>query len=120
MNRTPAAAPPAEQAEAATLEEAGALRADVLVACTGLDEDNLVISLLARRHLDIPRVVALVNDDANHWVFGEPWGVDAAVSAAAALVALIEKTPGPGGAGRQDGAGSAEPDPVGGAGWRRG
>ena len=79
---------------ASTLEAAGALRADVLVACTGLDDDNLVISLLARRHLEIPRVVARVNDDANHWLFDESWGVDAAISAASALVALIEEAAG--------------------------
>jgi trk system potassium uptake protein TrkA len=91
---------PGNACAARTLEEAGALRADVLVACTGLDEDNLVISLLARRHLEIPRVVALVNDDASRWLFGEPWGVDAAISAASALVALIGEAA-PAGAGRR-------------------
>ncbi|MDA8302890.1 MAG: NAD-binding protein [Actinomycetota bacterium] len=81
---------------ATTLETAGALRADVLVACTGSDEENLVISVLAKRHLEVPRVVARVNDDANRWLFEDSWGVDAAVSQASALVALIEEATGSG------------------------
>jgi trk system potassium uptake protein TrkA len=76
---------------AATLEVAGALRADVLVACTERDEENLVICFLAKRHLEIPRVVARINDDANRWLFDNFWGVDAAISSAGALVALIEE-----------------------------
>ena len=77
-----------------TLEEAGALRADVLVACTGRDDENLVISLLARRRLEVPRVVARVNDEAHRWLFDETWGVDAAVSSAGSLVNLIEEATG--------------------------
>jgi len=73
------------------LESAGALRADVMAALTGRDEDNLVISLLARRRCHVPQVVARVNDPGNRWLFGEAWGVDAAVSASAALVSLIEE-----------------------------
>ncbi|HET9082353.1 MAG TPA: NAD-binding protein [Trebonia sp.] len=76
------------------LEAAGALHADVLVACTGRDEDNLVISLLARRRFEIPRIVATVRDDANRWLFDASWGVDAAISAASALVNLIEEATG--------------------------
>lgn len=76
------------------LEAAGALRADVLVVCTGLDEDNLIVSLLARRRFEIPRVVATVRDDANRWLFDASWGVDAAISAASALVTLIEEATG--------------------------
>ena len=73
---------------AETLETAGALGADVLVACTDRDEENLVISVLAKRHLEIPRVVARINDDVDRWLFDDAWGVDAAVSQAAALVAV--------------------------------
>jgi trk system potassium uptake protein TrkA len=76
------------------LEAAGALHADVLVACTGLDEENLIISVLARRHFEIPRIVATVRDDANRWLFGTDWGVDAAISSASALVTLIEEATG--------------------------
>ncbi len=76
------------------LEAAGALHADVLVACTGLDEENLIISVLARRRFEIPRIVATVRDDANRWLFGADWGVDAAISSASALVTLIEEATG--------------------------
>jgi trk system potassium uptake protein len=76
------------------LEAAGALHADVLVACTGLDEENLIISVLARHRFEIPRIVATVRDDANRWLFGAAWGVDAAISSASALVTLIEEATG--------------------------
>ncbi len=76
------------------LEAAGALHAEVLVACTGNDEDNLLISLLGRRHFEIPRIVATVRDDANRWLFDASWGVDAAISTASALVSLIEEATG--------------------------
>lgn len=76
------------------LEAAGALHADVLVACTGVDEDNLIVAMLARRRFEIPRIVATVRDDANRWLFGADWGIDAAVSAASALVAFIEEATG--------------------------
>ena len=74
-----------------TLEAAGALRADVLVACTRSDEDNLVISLLAKKHFDVPRVIARVNDPANESLFDESWGVDALVSPSTALVMMIRQ-----------------------------
>ncbi len=77
-----------------TLEEAGALRADVLVACTGHDAEILVIAPLARRHLEIRRVVARVNNERHRWLFDETWGVDAAISSAISLVHLIEKATG--------------------------
>lgn len=76
------------------LEAAGALHADVLVACTGRDEDNLVISVMARRHFEIGRVVATVRDDTNRWLFDQGWGIDAAISSASALVGLIEEATG--------------------------
>lgn len=75
-----------------TLEAAGALRADVLVACTQSDEDNLVISLLAKKHFSIASVIARVNDPANEELFSQSWGVDALVSPATALVSMIRQT----------------------------
>ncbi|MBV8159689.1 MAG: TrkA family potassium uptake protein [Acidimicrobiia bacterium] len=80
--------------EPTVLEEAGALKADVLVATTGDDEDNLVISLLAKRHFDVPRVVARVNYPENHWLFNDRWGVDVAVSASSTLMSLIQEATG--------------------------
>jgi len=51
------------------LEKAGILRADVVVAATSDDEDNLVIALLAHKEFEVPRVVARVNDPRNSWLF---------------------------------------------------
>jgi len=73
----------------ATLEAAGALKADVLLAVTKSDEDNLVISLLGKRRCGVPKVIARVNDPANEALFGATWGVDAVVSPATALVEMI-------------------------------
>ena len=52
----------------------------MVVAATGDDEDNLVISLLAKQEFAVPRVVARVNHPKNEWLFNENWGVDVSVS----------------------------------------
>ncbi|MDX3633406.1 TrkA family potassium uptake protein [Streptomyces europaeiscabiei] len=76
------------------LEHAGALTADLVIAATGNDEDNLVISLLAKRQFTVPRVAARVNDTENTWLFDQNWGVDTAVPAATPLISLIEEATG--------------------------
>ena len=65
--------------------------ADVLAAVTGDDEDNLVISLLAKQEFAVPRVIARVNNPKNHWMFNESWGVDVAVSTPHLLTSLVEE-----------------------------
>jgi trk system potassium uptake protein TrkA len=80
--------------EPAVLERAGALAADLLVAATGDDEDNLVIALLAKRQFGVERVVSRVNDADNAWLFDERWGVDVALPSAGPLIALIEEAAG--------------------------
>ncbi|MGK3940991.1 TrkA family potassium uptake protein [Streptomyces caeruleatus] len=80
--------------EPALLEHSGALTADLVIATTGDDEDNLVISLLAKRQFSVPRVAARVNDADNAWLFDERWGVDVAVPAATPLISLIEEATG--------------------------
>jgi trk/ktr system potassium uptake protein len=64
---------------------------DVVVAATGDDEDNLVISLLAKQEFAVPRVVARVNHPSNQWLFNEAWGVDVSVSTPHLLTALVEE-----------------------------
>ncbi|MFK4148901.1 potassium channel family protein [Streptomyces sp. NPDC004065] len=76
------------------LEQAGALACDLVVATTGRDEDNLVISLLAKRRFGVGRVAARVNDEDNAWLFDQRWGVDLAVPAATPLISLIEEATG--------------------------
>jgi trk system potassium uptake protein len=73
------------------LEEAKLAEADVLVAATGDDEDNLVSALLAKQEFAVPRVLARVNHSKNEWMFNEQWGVDAAVSPPHILTALVEE-----------------------------
>ena len=73
------------------LEDAAAADADVLVAATGDDEDNLVTSLLAKTEFAVPRVLARVNHPKNEWLFTEQWGVDAEVSPPHILTAMVEE-----------------------------
>jgi trk system potassium uptake protein len=73
------------------LEEANVGEADVIVAATGDDEDNLVTSLLAKQEFAVPRVLARVNHSSNEWMFTEQWGVDLAVSPPHILTALVEE-----------------------------
>lgn len=73
------------------LKAAGLERADVIASVTGDDEDNLVISLLAKQEFAVPRVVARVNNPKNEWMFNEMWGVDVSVSTPHLLTALVEE-----------------------------
>ncbi len=77
--------------EVSTLQRAGLADADVVVAATGDDEDNLVVSLLAKQEFAVPRVVARVNHPKNRWLFNETWGVDVSVSTPHLLTALVEE-----------------------------
>lgn len=74
-----------------TLARIGAADADVVAAVTGDDEDNLVISLLAKQEFGVPRVVARVNNPSNEWMFNASWGVDVSVSTPHLLTALVEE-----------------------------
>jgi trk system potassium uptake protein TrkA len=75
--------------EVGVLDEAGTGDAEVVVAATGDDEDNLVIALLAKQEFAVPRVVARVNHPKNQWMFNESWGVDVSVSTPHLLSALV-------------------------------
>jgi trk system potassium uptake protein len=81
----------ADACEVSNLQRGGIDSVDVMVAATGDDEDNLVISLLAKQEFAVPRVVARVNNPKNHWMFNESWGVDVAVSTPHLLTALVEE-----------------------------
>jgi trk system potassium uptake protein TrkA len=74
-----------------TLDAAVLSSCEVVVAATGDDEDNLVISLLAKQEFAVPRVVARVNHPDNQWLFTESWGVDVAVSMPHLLTSLVEE-----------------------------
>lgn len=77
--------------EISALEQAGLSACQVVVAATGDDKVNLVVSLLAKTEYGVPRVVARVNHPKNEWMFDESWGVDVAVSTPRMLSALVEE-----------------------------
>ncbi len=81
----------ADACEVGELARADLDQADVVAAVTGDDEDNLVISLLAKQEFAVPRVVARVNNPKNEWMFTEMWGVDVSVSTPHLLTALVEE-----------------------------
>jgi trk system potassium uptake protein len=81
----------ADACELASLEEAGLEHSDVVIAATGNDKVNLVVSLLAKTEFAVRRVVARVNDPRNEWLFTEAWGVDVAVSTPRILAAMVEE-----------------------------
>jgi trk system potassium uptake protein TrkA len=64
---------------------------DVMVATTGDDKANLVISLLTKTEFGVPRTVARVNNPKNEWMFDEAWGVDVLVSTPRIMTAVIEE-----------------------------
>jgi trk system potassium uptake protein TrkA len=72
------------------LREAGANRADVIVATTGNDEDNLVICQIAKLMFLRPRTIARVNNPRNEELF-TGLGVDASVSATKIINAVIQE-----------------------------
>ncbi|MCA1675228.1 MAG: TrkA family potassium uptake protein [Actinobacteria bacterium] len=81
----------ADACELASLEEAGLERCDVVIAATGDDKVNLVVSLLAKTEFAVRRVVARVNEPRNEWLFNEAWGVDVSVSTPRILAAMVEE-----------------------------
>jgi trk system potassium uptake protein len=77
--------------EVSEFAEAKPNEAEVVAAVTGDDEDNLVVSLLAKQEFAVPRVLARVNNPKNEWMFNEMWGVDVSVSTPHLLTALVEE-----------------------------
>jgi trk system potassium uptake protein TrkA len=77
--------------EPAVLDRANVGHADLVAALTGDDEDNLVVSFLAKTTLQVPMVFARTNHPKNEWLFTKQWGVDVAISTANVIYSLIEK-----------------------------
>ncbi len=81
----------ADACEITSLDEAALERCQVVIAATGDDKVNLVVSLLAKTEYGVPRVVSRVNNPKNEWLFNESWGVDVAVSTPRLMSALVEE-----------------------------
>jgi trk system potassium uptake protein TrkA len=81
----------ADACEISSLDHAKLSECQVVVAATGDDKVNLVVSLLAKTEYGVPRVIARVNHPKNEWMFDDSWGVDVAVSTPRMLVALVDE-----------------------------
>ncbi|WP_084073168.1 TrkA family potassium uptake protein [Demequina sp. NBRC 110052] len=81
----------ADACELAALREANVQDMDVVVAATGDDKANLVISFLAKTEFAVPRTVARVNNPRNEWMYDAQWGVDVAVSTPRIMTAMVEE-----------------------------
>ena len=81
----------ADACEYASLTSADVRGADVMIAATGDDEDNLVISWLSKQEFGVPRVISRINNARNEWLFNESWGVDVSVSTPALITSLVDE-----------------------------
>ncbi len=80
---------PGDGTELFVLERAGVERADLVVAVTGDDEDNIIVCQVAKEKYGVPKVIARINDPRNQPHF-EMVGINLTVSATATILALIE------------------------------
>ncbi len=71
------------------MDEVGASRADVVIAVTGDDEDNLVICQMAKKRYKVGRTIARLNNPKHEGIF-EKLGIDVTVSPTKAILSLIE------------------------------
>ena len=76
--------------EARTLADAGAERADLMLAMTGDDEDNLVMCQVAKKRFTVGRTIARINNPKNQEIF-RLLGIDATVSATDVVLSVIEQ-----------------------------
>jgi len=76
--------------DAAVLRRAGANRAEVVVSCTGADEDNLITCQMAKYLFMVGRTIARVNDPGNEELF-RSLGVDGTINSTRLIDALIER-----------------------------
>ncbi len=76
--------------EATVLDKAGTARADMLLAVTGDDEDNLIACQVAKQRFNVSRTIARINNPKNEEIF-QKLHVDITVSATSAILAHIEQ-----------------------------
>lgn len=76
--------------ELATLSDIGAGRADMFIAVTGDDEDNLVACQVAKHRFNVPVTVARVNDPGNETIF-KKLGIDVPINSTMEILEHIEQ-----------------------------
>jgi trk system potassium uptake protein TrkA len=77
--------------EMIVMEQAGIQRADVMAACTTIDEVNLTLCYMARKRYNVRRTIARVNNPRDAWLFDDKFHVDVAVNQAEILASLIQE-----------------------------
>ena len=75
--------------EVATLAEAGIARADMVIAATGDDEDNMVVCQVAKLKFGVPRTIARINNPKNETIF-KKLGIDETVSSTKIIMERIQ------------------------------
>ena len=76
--------------EAATLDEAGTERADLFIAVTNEDEDNLVACQVAKHKFSVPRIIARISNPKNEILF-KKLGIDVTISTTNLILEYIEQ-----------------------------
>ncbi len=75
--------------ETVVLEKAGIIRSDFVIAVTGDDEDNIIISQLAKEKYDVQNVIARVNNPRNQATF-DLLGIKPTISNVSTILSLVE------------------------------
>jgi trk system potassium uptake protein len=73
------------------LDEADTRAANAIVAATGHDEDNLVVTLLGKNEYKVPVTIARINNPSNEWLFTDEFGVDMPVSNTSMMADLLDR-----------------------------
>lgn len=76
--------------DVSSMTEAGMGRADVIIAVTGDDEDNLVVCQVAKQRFNVPRTIARINNPKNERIFHK-LGIDVTVSSTELILFQIEQ-----------------------------
>jgi trk system potassium uptake protein TrkA len=76
--------------EVTTLADAGVGRADMFIAVTGDDEDNLISCQAAKHKFNVPRTVARINNPKNEAIF-KKLGIDVTISSTNIILESIEE-----------------------------
>jgi trk system potassium uptake protein TrkA len=76
--------------EASVLNEAGTGRADIFIAVTNQDEDNLVACQVAKYRFQVPKTIARINNPRNEKIFRQ-LGIDRTVSVVKHILEDIEE-----------------------------
>ena len=76
--------------QVSTLEEAGARRANLLIAVTEEDEENLIASQIAKHKFNVPRTIARLDNPMNEALF-KKLGIDVAISSTRLILEVIER-----------------------------